>query len=99
METIIQPIKPSEVKSIKPNEVLQAFNELIQEHWEGERACVKQDYAADLISKKLNISKEKVFEKKYLDVEEIYRDAGWKVTYNKPGYNENWYPAYFIFEI
>ena len=40
---------------------------------------------------------EKVFKNKWLDVEEVYRKAGWKVEYDKPGYCED-YEAYFVFE-
>ncbi len=38
-----------------------------------------------------------VFAKGWLEVEDIYRKAGWKVKYDKPAYSEN-YPATFKFE-
>jgi hypothetical protein len=37
-----------------------------------------------------------IFEKGLLDVETVYERAGWKVTYDKPAYNET-YPATFRF--
>lgn len=42
-------------------------------------------------------SRQEVFDNGWLDFEDIYREVGWKVTYDKPGYNENYKP-YFIFE-
>ena len=38
-----------------------------------------------------------LFENHYLDVEELYRQEGWLVTHDKPGYDET-YPATFTFE-
>jgi hypothetical protein len=33
-----------------------------------------------------------------LDIEDTYREAGWKVEYDKPAYCEN-YPANFTFRV
>lgn len=38
-----------------------------------------------------------MLDKGWLDFEDIYREVGWRVTYDKPAYNENYKP-YFIFE-
>lgn len=38
--------------------------------------------------------KDEIFKKHWLDVEPIYEKAGWKVEYDKPGYNESG-DAYF----
>jgi len=43
-----------------------------------------------------NISSAKIFENGWLDVEPIYREVGWNVEYDKPGYNET-YEASFKF--
>ena len=40
---------------------------------------------------------DKVFEIEWLDFEDIYRRAGWKVTYNKAGLGEECYEANFTF--
>ncbi len=96
----IKPITPAEVAGKKrgslPPEVLTAFNELIAAAWDGRLAVVKQDAAATLIASRLDITREEVFRRHYLDVEDVYREAGWKVDYDKPSYNEN-YPATFKF--
>lgn len=86
------PIKPNEVESkvTKPDEVIEAFNELIQKYWDGDQATFKQDEIVKLISKKMNKKPQFLFDNHYLDIEPIYIKAGWKVHYDKPGYNETY---------
>ena len=97
----VKPISPSEVVGKKkesiPPEVLEAFNELIAEGWNGHYSTVYQkDVVARILNKK-DISDEKSIAKRgWLDVEDIYREAGWKVEYDRPAYNES-YAAFFIF--
>lgn len=96
-----KPITPDEVISRKkeslPDEVIEAFNELIAFNWNGYQASIKQEDVCNLICKKLNIFDNIVFKNQYLDVEDIYRESGWDVKYDKPGYNED-YEAYFVFK-
>jgi hypothetical protein len=42
-------------------------------------------------------TRQQVFDNNWLDVEDIFRKAGWKVNYEKPAYNES-YPASFKFQ-
>lgn len=42
-------------------------------------------------------NRQAMLDKGWLDFEDIYREVGWKVTYDKPGFNEDYKP-YFIFE-
>ena len=95
-----KPIKPSEVTKTKyqilPNEVFEAFNELIAKDYSNGLARVGQQEVVNLIKSKLNISSKEVYCNNYLDIEEIYEDAGWDVSYDKPGFNES-YPASWIF--
>jgi hypothetical protein len=44
----------------------------------------------------MGVSRQEVFDNQWLDIEDIYREAGWKVSYDKPAYNET-YKAYFTF--
>lgn len=94
------PIKPKEVQSRKyaslPEEVFEIFNRLILDDWNGHEATVYQRKAAKLIAKALNTSTKDVYDRRLLDIESVYRKAGWKVTYDKPGYCEN-YEAFFQF--
>ena len=95
-----KPIKPSEVSKTReasiPDEIIEIFNELITKDWDGDSATVNQNTAVALASKKLNMSRQDIFDKHYMDVEGIFRKAGWVVEYDKPGYNET-YDATFKF--
>lgn len=94
----VTPISPDDISKVVPDEVIESFNLLIQRGWDGTKSKVKQSDAVDEISRRLDISKLDVFDKRYLDVESIYTKAGWEVRYKKPAYNENEFPPYFIFE-
>ncbi len=78
-----------------PNEVIDIFNELIKNDYTGVRAVVFQDDVLKALEKK-GFKREDVFEKRWLDVEGIYKKKGWKVAYDRPGYNETG-RAYFEF--
>ena len=96
------PMKPSEIGEAKkqyiPPIVFDAFNELITKHWNGSYSSFTQDEVVNLIEAKTQNSEDTIFKQKWLDVEEAYRNEGWKVTYDKPGYNES-YKATFEFKI
>ena len=82
-----------------PQEMIKAVNMLLSEKYNGNSATLKQD---EIIKKFLEISgakysKDEIFEKNYLDFEEIFRKAGWSVIYDKPGYSEN-YDEFFEFK-
>lgn len=97
----IKPITPNEIVQHKfenlPDSVIEVFNLLIAQSWDGTKAIVEQRSAANLIAKKLDITQAQVYEKKLLDVEEVYRKAGWVVMYDKPAYCES-YEATFTFK-
>ncbi len=87
--------------ALMPEAVFEAFNDLIASGWDGYQSRVLQNEVADLITKKRQLEgiaavREDVFSNNWLDIEPIYRAAGWEVTYDKPGYNEK-YGAFFIF--
>lgn len=94
---MIKPITPDQVADQKitsfPPEVFEAFNELIALHFTDGSARVNQTEVVNLIKGKMNI---KIFNSNWLNVEDAYRAAGWKVFYDKPSYCES-YEAYFEF--
>lgn len=96
------PIKPKEVGKRKnasiPEEVFTVFNDLIVKHWDedGKFAEIKQGEALSLIARAMDYTRETVIDKGLLDVESAYRKAGWKVDYDRPGFNET-YEATFRF--
>lgn len=107
----IQPIKPSEIIQKKtdyiPDEMFKAINDLIVMKWNGDSATIKQIEIVNAYLDNLELSehpleinrkteKDKIFNNHWLDIEDIYRNAGWKVDYDKPGYNESYEPL-FVF--
>lgn len=92
-----KPIKPSDVIASKPDQVFEVFNELIMGDWDGTQAKVDQNEAAEKIAEKMDMTISEVYKKKYLNIEEAYRQEGWCVYYDKPGYNEVPYNPYFLF--
>jgi hypothetical protein len=105
----VKPITPNEASKAKatsiPDEVFEAFNELIAEKLDGNSATVLQkDVVARIIlkirhndrSRSENAIRNQIYEYGWLDVEPAYRRAGWKVEYDKPGYCET-YEASFEF--
>ena len=97
---IIRPLSPDDVDDARsatiPSEVIEIFNGLIAANWNGSSATVQQDEAAQAIAEKMGITTGEAFKRGLLDVESIYRYAGWVVYYDKPAYNED-YPATFRF--
>ena len=94
------PIKPSEVVNARtaniPEFVFSAFNELIAKNFSGNRALVMQNEVISLIIALSQdpISRDKIFAERWLDVENAYEQAGWKVVYDKPAYNESYEPSF-----
>lgn len=96
-----KPISPSEVMGLKatliPDEVIEAFNELIAKHASDGRSNFTKSEAISLILRKLpDCTSAQLHAERWLDVEDIYRSAGWEVKYDRPGYNED-YEARFVF--
>ena len=98
MTNKIGPLDPNDPLLILhiPPEVFEVFNDLILKNWNGKQAKVCQKEVAVLVAVKLNITRDIVFDKNFLDIENNYRNAGWTVKYDKPAYDEN-YEAYFLF--
>lgn len=100
---MIKPITPKEAHSNKvtvlPDKVLEAFNELITKNYHEGTATVLQKDVVKLIQDKMELKDtQRIFNEHWLDVEDVYRDAGWFVVYDKPCYygNDDYY-AYFKF--
>jgi len=103
----IKPITPQEVEEARKNDipsfVIEAVNKLLKKKWDGKKAIITQD---EIISemKPINVLglengvnfRRQVFANHWLDFEDLYRESGWKVEYDKPGYCET-YNAYFKF--
>ena len=96
-----EPLKPSDVISAKKKqipEVIEAFNHLIAERIDssGTATVYQEDAIFEIMARVEGLSRSEIFERKMLDVENIYKDAGWKVIYRSPDYTESFRP-YFEF--
>ena len=85
-----------EQKQNIPDTVYTVFNQLIKDTIRGNTAIVYQeDVVNQLVAN--GFCREEIFARHWLDIEDTYRAAGWRVTYDKPSYGENYFKAYFRF--
>lgn len=94
-----KPITPKEVVSLKktliPDAVIESFNELIAENFSnGSSGFLTKKVVARMVSK--GLKEKEIYDNGWLDVEDLYRKAGWEVSYDNPAYNED-YDASFSF--
>ena len=71
-----------------------------QENMRGKQAVILQEEVIKrILSKYLDeptITRETIYENDWLDVEDLFRDAGWQVVYDKPSGHDS-YPTTFTF--
>lgn len=90
------PITPDKIIKPIPEEVFDAFNELIIKYYDGDSATIKLAEAKSLASSKLKAAN-KELELWMLDVEDSYRKTKkWTVKYDSPSIGDN-YEAYYVF--
>jgi hypothetical protein len=113
----VKPITPAEAAKSRvrtraarrtaiPDEVIEAFNELITEKLSGSTANVLQkDVVARILLKSCSGSdldekmwRQAIYDNGWLDVEPIFEKAGWTVRYDKPCYGGDNYEPYFEFK-
>ena len=100
----IKPITPQEAldgrADVIPDFVIEAFNALIKLKMYNGTARITQNEAVQAVLQHWPGSaahpqpRDHVFNQHWLDVEPLYRRAGWGVTYDKPGYNESYKPSF-----
>jgi len=104
---MVTPITPQELKARRsqiPDFVIDVFNDLIAENFDGRSAVILQE---DVVKRLLplvqvhegqsispNARREMVFKKGWLNVEALFEKQGWKVAYYKPDYREDGYPSF-----
>lgn len=79
-----------------PDFVYNIVNTLLEEKFDGEAARIVQDEIVARICASQGCKRQDVCDNGWLNFETAYRNAGWSVTYDSPGYNES-YPAFFYF--
>jgi hypothetical protein len=102
----VKPLSPEEAQANKitliPNEVVAAVNILLAARFDSSiniKCSEIIELAQQLFVKNGSDapSYNHFYEKKWLDIEPMFRKAGWKVTFDKPGYNES-YESNFTFK-
>lgn len=100
----VKPITPEQakgkIKNVIPEAIIRAVNECISEKFRdnGSFGILQKDIIAKAVKFDENLTSNIIFEKKYMDFESLYKEAGWIVEYDKPAYNET-YEAYFTFKV
>ena len=103
---MVKPISPEEAKHAKqdviPQAVIAVVNKLLKERFNGRSARLMQaevlhEALACMRADGASVSEDDFFDRHWLDFEQLYRDAGWKVVYDQPAYNES-YEASWRFE-
>lgn len=94
MNRIIKPITPAQVIknriSVIPEIVIESFNELLLEKWDGKCAIILQsDIIERIISKDASITRQLIYDKKWLDIEPIFMKVGWLVSYDSSAWDES----------
>ncbi len=105
---LTEPITPKQARERHsvtiPNEVITAINDLLVEN--ASESCTRIVITQDEIISRATflmaehdktVSRNDFFDRRWLDFEPIFRKAGWKVEYTRPGYNES-FTAYWTFE-
>ena len=96
-----KPIKASEIMSVKnaaiPEVVIDVFNDFIIKNFNGRYANVVKDQVVEVLVQK-GLDRQKIYANHWLDVEDLFRENGWNVQYDSPGYDES-YPAFYVFKV
>lgn len=99
---MIRPYTPDEAlgkrKDVIPEVVIDVVNHLLARKFDGASATLSQKEIEEMIMQRMppEFKRITMFEQNWLDFEPVYREAGWDVVYDKPGYNES-YNASFVF--
>lgn len=77
-----------------PDGVIEAVNELLIKNGSSKYITLRQCDVVHAISERMGVTKDTIYNNKWLDFEDFYRAAGWKVSYDKPAYNETYEPTF-----
>lgn len=100
----IKPITPAEAMKQKrteiPDEIVQIVNDMLVQKLSianpTSGITLFQKDILDRAAEALDMTTSEIFARNWMDIEPIFRDAGWDVEYDKPAYNES-YDAFFAF--
>ena len=94
---MISPFSPAEAKAAQvsnlPDDVINVVNTLLSKRASGRTIVIKQEEVVDQL-KKAGYTSEQIQEAHLLDFEAAFTQAGWKVIYDRPAYNESGYACW-----
>ena len=97
----VKPITPKEAASkqvknrVWPSGVIEAFNELIAQKFDGRTAVIMFDEAFRAVAERMRCSVTTVESNAWwMNVEELYRQSGWRVDVDSPAFNETYKGSY-----
>lgn len=99
---MIKPLRPEDMNEAKklviPDFVLQAVNMCMAKNLVRGHGSITQDEVISyILEHNSGITRQQIFDNNWLDFEPLYEEAGWKITYDKPGYDET-YEAHWVFK-
>lgn len=96
----VEPVGPNDIiieHVIHPS-MIRAVNMLLS-RFNGKSLTLKEkEIVTKFLELEPDISRDVIFDNHWLDFEGIYIRKGWKVSYDRPGYDEN-YDPYYIFSV
>lgn len=96
----VKPFSPDQALANKANvihpKMIEVVNNLLSKHYNGSSCRIYQNEVMDAFLTATNheYTREEVYNNKWLDFESVYRENGWKVSYDKPAYCETYEAAY-----
>lgn len=97
----VKALTPAEVVAARVENfdevVIEVVNELLLKAFSRGQAVLKQNAVVTALMER-GYSREKIFSENLLDFEGAFLAAGWRVWYDRPGYNEN-YEAFWTFTV
>lgn len=101
-----KPLTPDEVQTLHhkniPSEVIEAINELLVLKYRRPLLDIRItqreiiDAAQIKFQSMIKRSTNEIFENGWMDFEPVFRNNGWDVSYDRPGWNES-YEAFYLF--
>lgn len=96
---MMTPMTPAEGLKVKvkiPDFVIESVNQILEDKLINGQCTFTQKDLMNLVLAKTTLTSQEIYDNHYFDFEEDYINLGWKVVYDKPGYNET-YAATFAF--
>ena len=97
---MVKPITPAQIekarKDMIPDEVIEAVNELMIDGWDSAsyHTYIRQEELIELVIEKMKntVARADLFNNHWLDIERVFVEYGWKITYDSGD------PASFSFD-